>query len=127
MSSPTIPRHTVAPRMAAWASRPRVAANAADVRGEEAGPETEIPPEALASCSQCGANTGAIILTPDLQGVLAGCVKLGETVADDRAYQEGYVDGTKSEWRWGFVCGVFSMCMLMAVGLICGVLPKVLP
>jgi len=127
MSRPTIPRPTVAPRMAAWASRPRVAANAADVRGDDAGPETEIPPEALACCGQCGANTGALSLSPDLQGILAGCVALGETVADDRAYQEGYIDGTKCEWRWGFICGVLCTSLLaVAVGL-SGVLSQVLP
>lgn len=126
MSGPSIPHPTVPPRWPAWASRPTVAANCADVHSP-AGPDTEVPDELLARCVQCGANTGALAITPDMQTMLAGAVALGETVADNRAYMDGYVAGTRGEWLWGAVCGALGMALLLLSGMQLGYLWQVLP
>lgn len=136
MTTPTVPRPTVAPRsprwgLSAWATRTQHAANdGADVRDEHwintQGPDTQIPPEALQACQASDPNAGTLPLSPDLQSLLAGAVRLGETVAEQRSYEAGYADGARGQWRWGALCGALGVLVLMLLAIAAGAASGVL-
>jgi len=126
-SGPSVPRPGQPPRGAGgWWSRSNVAANDPAHRAlaaDEPFVDSDVPTELLQQCEQCGANVGALDATGlDLQSLLAGAVRVGEQVATEAAYADGYADGSSGQWRWGFTCGVLTIVVLLLVLIASGYL-----
>lgn len=98
---PGQPRRRAGP---AWWTRTPHAAN--DDPAAALGPETHIPDDALAASK-------GLPLDDQLQTLLAGAVRLGESTERSRAYNAGYADGRRGEWWWGVVCGATASALLI--------------
>lgn len=102
-TGPAVPRPGITARLGAWWSRSNVAAND-PYTPPPLGAETQVPPEALDAAQ-------GIPLDDQLQTLMTGALRMGEARAQGQAYLQGYRDGVRGEWWWGFTCGATAIAV----------------
>lgn len=89
------------------------------------GPETLVPDEALAAAldddGDFGPDLNGLDLTPAMQSLLTGALRIGELRGREQGitegYRDGYEDGVKGEFLAGVTCGTLIGAVLVGCAL----------